>query len=251
MIPENLTDAVSARATSNRLLGARAVAGGPDALAERLGGVQGGPSDLRRVDAGASETGFWAGLSLARRRLAAALLPRPVLRRSSRVAFGTVDPILQQPQPAWNPLDWDTQRRSASSSTTCSASAAIFEKVFLRTLVYVAIAVVALAPDRIPGRVLRRPVRWPLQRAAARWPARALLHQLPDADARLDQPAPGRRLGERRAPLGPRPRRAAHLARRPRVVGDPRARLRLRAVHDPAALRVPRPDRPERARGRP
>mgnify|MGYP003693814457 CR=1 FL=1 len=29
--------------------------------------------------------------------------------------------------------------------------------------------------------------------------------------------------------------------------GDPRARLRVRAVHDPAAVRVPRPDRPEPA----
>ena len=48
--------------------------------------------------------------------------------------------------------------------------------------------------------------------------------------------------------LGPAGRR--RLARRPADRGDPRARLRLRAVPDPAALRVAGPDRPAADRGR-
>ncbi len=54
------------------------------------------------------------------------------------IAFGTVDPILQQPLPAWNPLDWNTQ---AFEFVFDGLFGGVFQTVFLRTLVYVAIAV--------------------------------------------------------------------------------------------------------------
>ncbi len=55
------------------------------------------------------------------------------------VAFGTVDPILQTPIPAWNPLDWNTGAFSFVSSELFTRHGA-FETVFVRTLVYVLIA---------------------------------------------------------------------------------------------------------------
>ncbi len=102
----------------------------------------------------------------------------------------------------------------------------------------------ALAPDRLPGRVLRGAPRGPLEGARARAADPPLLDQLPDADAGLDQPALARRAGHAGPPRD-RDRAALHLGSgcspseggwlegQP-VDGDPRARLRLRAVPDPA-----------------
>jgi putrescine transport system permease protein len=56
------------------------------------------------------------------------------------VAFGTVDPIFQNPQPAWNPLDWNTSAFTFVFQGLFSAHGA-FEVVFVRTLVYVVVAV--------------------------------------------------------------------------------------------------------------
>ena len=56
------------------------------------------------------------------------------------VAFGTVDPIFQNPQPAWNPLEWDPSAFQFVFDGLFSAGGA-FEVVFVRTLVYVLIAV--------------------------------------------------------------------------------------------------------------
>jgi spermidine/putrescine transport system permease protein len=54
------------------------------------------------------------------------------------VAFGTTDPIFQNPVPAWNPLDWqfDTMRSVLSDL----APGEVFWIVFVRTFAYVAIS---------------------------------------------------------------------------------------------------------------
>jgi spermidine/putrescine transport system permease protein len=54
------------------------------------------------------------------------------------VAFGTTDPIFQNPVPAWNPLDWqfDTMRSVLSDL----APGKVFWIVFVRTFAYVAIS---------------------------------------------------------------------------------------------------------------
>lgn len=61
------------------------------------------------------------------------------------VAMGTVDPIFQTPKPTWNPLDWDTAAFSFVFDGLFS-SGGPFQKVFLRTIAYVALALaIALA----------------------------------------------------------------------------------------------------------
>ena len=73
------------------------------------------------------------------------------------VAFGSVDPILQTPIPAWNPLDWNVgwvDHAAASSrraATTGTSSCARSE--------YVAISLARLHPDRLSGRLLHLPPR--------------------------------------------------------------------------------------------
>ena len=93
---------------------------------------------------------------------------------------------------------------------------------------------------------------------AARAAGRAVLDLVPDADVRVDEPARQRRLrgaGPERAVdrlavrLG-RADRGQRLARRAAGHGDHGPRLRLRAVPDPAAVRVAGPDRPAADRGR-
>ena len=56
------------------------------------------------------------------------------------VAFGTVDPILQTPAPAWSPLHWNASAFSFVFEGLFSSGGA-FQVVFLRTLAYVGIAV--------------------------------------------------------------------------------------------------------------
>ena len=60
----------------------------------------------RRV--GRRRTGFWATLALPGVAWLCIffLVPFYVILG---VAFGTVDPIFGTPQPAWNPLEWNTQ----------------------------------------------------------------------------------------------------------------------------------------------
>ena len=55
------------------------------------------------------------------------------------VAMGTVDPILLQPKPVWNPLDWDTAAFAFVFDNLFTWGGS-FQKTFGRTLVYVAIA---------------------------------------------------------------------------------------------------------------
>src|SRR4029079_12043194 len=68
----------------------------------------------------------------------------------------------------------------------------------------------AFAADRLPGGVLRGAPRGTLPRAGAAAPDPPVLDQLPDADARLDQPALPRRARHPDAELA-RDRAAVHL----------------------------------------
>ena len=89
--------------------------------------------------------------------------------------------------------------------------------------------------------------RW--RNAAALRGRRPVLHHVPDPDDRLEDD-PHRREPSRRRPADARPRAAdGHVLATPGG-GDRRAHLQLPAVHDPAALREPRADRPAADRGR-
>jgi ABC-type spermidine/putrescine transport system permease subunit I len=92
----------------------------------------------RRV--GRRRTGFWATLALPGVAWLCIffLVPFYVILG---VAFGTVDPIFGTPQPAWNPLDWNTQSFDFVFDGLFSSGGS-FQAVFLRTLAYVSIAVV-------------------------------------------------------------------------------------------------------------
>ena len=77
------------------------------------------------------------------------------------VAFGTVDPIIQTPLPAWNPLEWNTQAFDFVFDGLFTSGAA-FQTVFIRTLVYVTIAVAL-------SLVIAYPVAYFVARYGGRW----------------------------------------------------------------------------------
>jgi ABC-type spermidine/putrescine transport system permease subunit I len=77
------------------------------------------------------------------------------------VAFGGIDPILQTPAPAWNPLTWRFDEFSYTISNL-THSDGIFYAAFFRTLGYVAIATVGCA-------VIGYPFAYFLARHAGRW----------------------------------------------------------------------------------
>jgi len=83
------------------------------------------------------------------------------------VAFGTVDPIIQTPLPAWNPLDWNTRAFDFVVDGLVSSGAA-FQTVFVRTFVYVAIAVAL-------SLVIAYPVAYFVARYGGRWKGLLLL----------------------------------------------------------------------------
>jgi ABC-type spermidine/putrescine transport system permease subunit I len=57
------------------------------------------------------------------------------------VAFGQVDPVFQSPVPVWNPLHWNTAAvRFVLNQTFLRGG--IYQPAFIRTLVYVSVAVV-------------------------------------------------------------------------------------------------------------
>ncbi len=58
------------------------------------------------------------------------------------VAMGSVDPIFQTAKPAWNPLDWNTQAFSFVFEGLFTSGGS-FQTVFIRTTVYVFVAVAA------------------------------------------------------------------------------------------------------------
>ena len=168
------------------------------------------------------------------------------------VVFGGVDPVFRTVIPVWNPILWSSdqpiyvlthivgnERHLRPGPAAHGGLRADRER--------------AVPGDRVPDRLLRRAAVGPVEGAAAHAADRAVLDQLHDADAGLGEPARQRR---HRQP-GPLARRGA--ARRHRVAlgevgrGDPRARLRLRPLHDHPVVRRPRPAavRPHRERTRP
>jgi spermidine/putrescine transport system permease protein len=109
---------------------------------------------------------FWAGLSLPGVvwLVLFFLVPFYVI---IAVAFGTVDPILQVPQPVWNPLEWNTDAFEFVFDGLFTGEAA-FGHVFVRTLVYVVFAVAL-------SLVIGYPVAYFVARHGGRWKGLLLL----------------------------------------------------------------------------
>ncbi|MBA2741522.1 MAG: ABC transporter permease [Actinobacteria bacterium] len=109
---------------------------------------------------------LWAGLALPGIAWLAVffLLPFYVI---VAVALGTVDPILQTPAPAWNPLDWDWSAFQFVLEGLFTGERA-FGQVFVRTIVYVTISVaLSLA--------IAYPVAYYVARHGGRWKGLLLL----------------------------------------------------------------------------
>lgn len=83
------------------------------------------------------------------------------------VAFGTVDPILQTPAPAWSPLDWDWSAFQFVFEGLFTGERA-FGHVFVRTIVYVTIAVLL-------SLLIAYPVAYFVARHGGRWKGVLLL----------------------------------------------------------------------------
>ena len=82
------------------------------------------------------------------------------------VAMGTVDPILRFPVPVWSPLDWDTQ--AFETVFAALGPAETYGKVFIRTTVYVAVAVAL-------SLLIGYPVAYYIARHGGRWKGLLLL----------------------------------------------------------------------------
>jgi spermidine/putrescine transport system permease protein len=109
---------------------------------------------------------FWAGLALPGVAWLCLffLLPFYVILC---VAFGSVDPIFQTPNPEWNPLRWNTAAFEFVFEGLFTSGAA-FQTVFVRTLVYVTIAT-ALSLG------IAYPVAYYVARYGGRWKGLLLL----------------------------------------------------------------------------
>jgi spermidine/putrescine transport system permease protein len=77
------------------------------------------------------------------------------------VTFGGIDPILQTPDPAWNPLSWNTDALSYTISNVTHADG-LYYAAFLRTLGYVALSTAFCV-------VVGYPFAYFLARHAGRW----------------------------------------------------------------------------------
>ena len=201
VVPENLTTAVVRESDFTQ---------GTSPLelsrAARCCGRTTGPSSRRVSDerprGSASPGGFLGELGAAGCRLARRLLRRPVLRDPC-VALGTVDPILQTAGAGLEPARLELGRVPVRLRRDVLERMAYSAGCSLRTFGYVTIAVSL-------SLVIAYPVAYYVARYGGRFKGlllartdRSVLHQLPDADARVDQPPAGRRLGERRARSGP------------------------------------------------
>ena len=109
------------------------------------------------------------------------------------VAFGNQN-TLSRAGPVLEPARLERRLRPRRAART-SGTAGQFLTVSLRTFAFVAIAVALSLADRLPGRLLHGPPRRPLEGAPAARADPAVLDQLPDADAGLDQPARAGRVG--------------------------------------------------------
>jgi spermidine/putrescine transport system permease protein len=77
------------------------------------------------------------------------------------ILFGGVDPILRQPVPIWNPLDWDFSQFDYVMSRIFGANA-FFRPALIRTVVYVAVASLLCL-------LISYPVAYFTARFAGRW----------------------------------------------------------------------------------
>ena len=164
--------------------------------------------------------------------------------------MGKLNQIFESPVAVWNPLQWSSSNfidglarpgRGSARSPARSSSG--------RSSTWPSPRLLSPA-HRLPGRLLRGPVRRPPQGPVPGAADRAVLDQLHDAHAGLDRPAADQRLREQ----GPRP--GGHLGPVNWLGGKlghggARPGLRLHPVPDPGAVRGPGPDRPRADRGRP
>ena len=156
------------------------------------------------------------------------------------ILFGGVDPILRQPVPVWNPLDWDFSQfnyvmgRSFGPDALLPAGTDPHGRVRRGRQLPV-------SRDRLPGRLLHRTLLGSVEGPAAGGADRAVLDQLHDADAGVDQPAADRRPAQQDPQLRRALQRALRLAAGAQRHCRPGSGLRLRALHDPAVVRRARP----------
>ena len=151
------------------------------------------------------------------------------------ILFGGVDPVLRQPVPVWNPVDWDVAQFRFVWDHIVGPDA-FFRPALVRTVVYVGLASALCL-------VIAYPVAYYTARFAGRWKGVLLAAliapfwisymmrmlawvNLLQVDGLINRAEPGRPV-----------RRPGGLARRTARDRDPRPRLRLRAVHGAAAVR--------------
>ena len=84
------------------------------------------------------------------------------------ILFGGVDPILRQPIPVWNPLDWDFSQFNYVMGRIFGHDA-YFRPALIRTVVYVGDRELPVPDHRLPGRLLHRPVLRSLEGSCC-WP---------------------------------------------------------------------------------
>ena len=109
------------------------------------------------------------------------------------MAMGVTDPIFGDTLPVWNPLQWDPSTFGEVLGELFTGQLGV---VFLRTLVYVAVATALSLLIGYPVAYYRRPPRRPLPRPPPDAHHRPVLDQLPDADAGVGEPAHHGRLRE-------------------------------------------------------
>ena len=117
-------------------------------------------SDTERPVTGTRGNAVWAGLALPGVAWLCIFFLLP-LYAVLCVAFGTVDPLFQRPEPEWNPLLWSTSSFEFVVDGLFTSGAA-FQTVFVRTLVYVVIATAL-------SLVIAYPVAYYVARYGGRW----------------------------------------------------------------------------------
>ena len=160
------------------------------------------------------------------------------------VAFGTVDPIFRNPVPVWNPLQWYPGTFAVRPWTDLRRRTAFLGPPFLRTFLYVGLASTICL-------LIGYPVAYFVARYAGRcrgillvlliapfWIS-YLMRMLAWVNLLRDDGLVNRSLTGLRLIGAP-----GRLAERPADHRCARSGVRLHPVHDPAAVRGARPDRP-------
>ena len=165
------------------------------------------------------------------------------------VAFGTVDPLFRTPLPVYQPWWWSFATFSDTLQKFVGGGDRIYLDPLIRTLLYVVSASAICV-------VVGYAVAYYTARQAGRHRGLILvllispfwISYLMRIYAWQSLLQPDGYINDLAGVLGIAP---VDLARGQARDGGPRPRLRLHPVHDPSAVRVPRPHRPEPARGRP